>query len=115
MRFAQNCTTSRPHRKLQSLSCVETHRALTLLIRLAQFQTFPNESKRLQATYADELTQAELNFKSVVKGLNLFLVEQGLIRVRGRLTKLNVPFDTRCPILLPADHRLKCLCIVLGP
>ncbi|GBL67723.1 hypothetical protein AVEN_12094-1 [Araneus ventricosus] len=52
------------------------------------------------------LKQNETIKRTNVSNLNVFLDDDDLIRVGGRLTKSELSFDQKHPILLPRDHNL---------
>lgn len=85
------------------LSPIELANALKIVILAIQQQTFTDELSRIQNQH----------FKGVSKlqGLNLFLDENGIIRVGGRLNHANIPYEQKHPILLPGSHRFTDLLI----
>ena len=50
-------------------------------------------------------------FKQLQKQLDLYIDESGLLRCRGRLQHVNIPFSAKHPILLPEHHHLTSLII----
>lgn len=77
----------------------ETNKALFLMAKLVQQQSFPEEYKEL-------ISGKPITPSSRILSLNPFMDEQGLIRVGGRLKNSGLPFDTCHPILLPKNHEL---------
>lgn len=105
-RFYNNARHNKGHRMVGNLTTAEFNGALKSLIGVAQVQSFPTEIKELEKSKGDDCTSAEMNFKSLIKGLNVYLHEDKLLRIKGRLVKLSAPIDTRCPILMSGEHRL---------
>lgn len=93
-------------RTTEPLGVAEFENALKSLIRLAQEESFSVELKSLRKARGDDDISEDMNFKSLIKGLNVFLHEDNWLRVKGRLEKLSASIDTRCPILLPHNHPL---------
>lgn len=84
------------------LSAAELQQSLILLIRLCQEESFSQEIK---------LVRTNLNSKlaSNIKSLHPFLDKEGCLRVGGRLTYSNFPYDKKYPFLLPKGHKLTAL------
>ncbi|XP_062542316.1 uncharacterized protein LOC134210285 [Armigeres subalbatus] len=106
-RFRNNCKLSKNLRVLSSLSHVEIDYALKSMIRLAQRLEFPTEVRLYSRNNLENAVK--IAPKSPLKNLNIFMDKFGLLRIDGRLKNLNAPFDTRHPILLPANHKLSWL------
>ena len=51
-------------------------------------------------------------FNNVIKQLNIFEDEKGILRVKGRLNNANVPWETKAPIVLDKNHRLTYLLVL---
>ncbi|CAG7785132.1 unnamed protein product [Allacma fusca] len=66
------------------------------IVLFLQQSAFPEEVKALQQ-------QKSLNKKSSLLSLSPFL-QNGLLRVAGRIKMADLPFDTRHPLLLPKHH-----------
>ncbi|XP_055589044.1 uncharacterized protein LOC129741345 [Uranotaenia lowii] len=107
-RFQNNCRLEESKRYKTSLTPSEIDHALKVLIRMVQRSTFHLEMQIYDLKRTSSSTKT-VSSKSPLKNLNLFMDEFGLLRLNSRLTNRNAPFDTRCPILLPAKHRLSWL------
>ncbi|XP_043498687.1 uncharacterized protein LOC122521991 [Polistes fuscatus] len=66
------------------------------ILRLVQDEQFRDEKKKLIDTGEIKTTR--------LAALNPIIDETGLIRVGGRLRNANLPFQEKCPILLPSRH-----------
>lgn len=98
LRFIHN--SKDPQNKLSGiLSVDELNNSLYNLIKLAQFESFPIEVQCLK-------NKKPLPHKSNLQQLNVFLDEENLIRVGGRINSSNYPYDKRHPILLKGNHVL---------
>ncbi|XP_055605769.1 uncharacterized protein LOC129753943 [Uranotaenia lowii] len=106
-RFRKNCKLPENERIPSSLLPEEVDITLKSLIRIAQHQEFPTEVRLHSHTKSGNAVS--LASKSPLKNLNIMMDEFGLLRIDGRLKNLNAPFDTRHPILLPANHQLSLL------
>lgn len=105
-RFSTNCQLPKAQRSFGPLSPDECDRALKALVRLAQHSSFPIEVN----SYTRQQRPSTLpSPKSPLRGLNIFMDENGLLRIDGRVRYANIPYDTRFPILLPSDHKLSLL------
>ncbi|XP_011874449.1 PREDICTED: uncharacterized protein LOC105565671 [Vollenhovia emeryi] len=77
----------------------EINKALHLMVKLVQRQSFSEEYK--------ELSRGKLvHSSSRIQSLNPYVDDEGIIRVGGRLKNADLPFDACHPILLPKDHEL---------
>lgn len=85
------------------LIATELAKALRALIIWVQHQTFPEELSRIN--------NPDTKGRSKLQGLSLFLDEQGIIRVGGRLGNADIPYEQKHPILLPRSHRFTDLLI----
>ena len=80
--------------------------ATNYLIRLMQDEVFPLEVKYLNHS------NSALEVPPVVKQLNLFLDDHGIIRSKGRIDKIvDLKYNVVNPILMPKDHHLTRLII----
>lgn len=104
-RFIHNCQKL-PSRDSPStaLQIDELSEAETIMLRLVQQQSFPEEWKQLE----NSLPVAS---KSRLKWFHPFLSTERLIRVGGRLGKSGMPYDTKHPILLPSSHPISLLLV----
>ncbi|XP_043496470.1 uncharacterized protein LOC122520475 [Polistes fuscatus] len=73
------------------------------ILRLVQDEQFRDEKKKLIDTGEIKTTR--------LAALNPIIDETGLIRVGGRLRNANLPFQEKCPILLPSRHHVTDLLI----
>ncbi|XP_062542028.1 uncharacterized protein LOC134210018 [Armigeres subalbatus] len=108
-RLQNNCKLPRNQRLLTALAPKEMECALKSLVRLAQQQEFPMEVQQYTRNATE--TTGRIASKSPLKNLNIFMDEFGLLRIDGRLKNLDAPFDTRHPMLLPANHKLSWLIV----
>uniref|UniRef100_A0A8D9FGG8 Integrase catalytic domain-containing protein n=1 Tax=Cacopsylla melanoneura TaxID=428564 RepID=A0A8D9FGG8_9HEMI len=101
LRFKQNACSPAHLRNLdKSLSVEELNNATRCLIRTTQ-----------NHHYASEIaTLTEGNLPSSLRQLTPFL-ENGLLRVGGRLGQAPIPYDSRHPILLPSKSHLAVLIV----
>jgi hypothetical protein len=82
--------------KSNYLSHAELQHAKTTLIILSQKQKLPDE-------YAALEKKESVSEKSILKSLNPFMDEHGVIRMNGRLSNLELPYSQKFPILITAD------------
>ncbi|CAK9796733.1 hypothetical protein ANTQUA_LOCUS865 [Anthophora quadrimaculata] len=75
------------------------------IIRQVQIHAFPRERKELR-------TNQIIKKSSPLSELNPFIDKTGVIRVGGRLTQANIPFNQKHPIVLPAKHHFTKLLIL---
>lgn len=88
-----------------SLSVAELQAAENLLVEKIQKMSFSKEI-------------SEINSKKIVSNKNIlhlspFLDKSGLLRVGGRLSKSDLPFNQKFPILLPSKNRIVSLMLKL--
>ncbi|XP_052747839.1 uncharacterized protein LOC113516532 [Galleria mellonella] len=96
LRFITNIRSPKHLRTTGSLSVDELSASITMLARLEQIQSFPDE-------YDSLLKQLPLNQtkSNKVSGLNIFLDQSGLIRVGGRLrNSRHFDYNKKYPILI---------------
>ncbi|XP_055634307.1 uncharacterized protein LOC129774571 [Toxorhynchites rutilus septentrionalis] len=103
-RFYNNA--SRRDSKTGSL---DRENALKVLERLAQREEFPLEIQIFEKNQIHSNNTKPTGLKSQLKNLNLFMDQFGLLRINGRLLNMKAPYDTRFPILLPANHKISWL------
>lgn len=103
-RFLYNIKPSNTVKLRGELTPNELNQALTLLLKLTQNQAFSEDLKLLRANKT-------LSNSSKLLSLNVFLDEQGLLRVGGRIRHSIQTFDKKHPILLPSNHPLTKLII----
>ncbi|XP_065213364.1 uncharacterized protein LOC135840665 [Planococcus citri] len=80
------------------LSAGERKQAMFVIIRFVQKEKFDVELQCLQ-------NKVKFPRKSRLKALNVFLDDNGLMRVGGRLENSSLSYDTKHPIILPANCR----------
>ncbi|XP_062538558.1 uncharacterized protein LOC134206843 [Armigeres subalbatus] len=108
-RFFNNAKLPRNDRIDGSLNPEEGEHALKILVRQAQLDNFPMEVRHYSHIQGAQAATVLPMSKSLLKDLKLFMDQLGLLRLYGRLANMKTCFDTRFPILLPADHRLSWL------
>lgn len=102
-RFSQNCRLQPNDRpKTDILTPEEVEAAETALISLVQQQEFNHEWQSLHQGKPVSTT-------SRLRWFHPFLADDQLIRIGGRLTQANLPYDTKHQILLPGKHRFSML------
>lgn len=98
LRFCHNAlTNSISKRKLNSLSVAELTYASTVLIRKIQTISFASEVSDLKEN-------KPVGRRSVLRTLNPFIDQDGLVRVGGRLINANIAYTNKCPIVLPSNN-----------
>ncbi|XP_058816162.1 uncharacterized protein LOC131679450 [Topomyia yanbarensis] len=105
-RFYNNCKLPISERITGALASSNCQFALKILVRLAQATAFPAEVRLYQNYQRCVVNSKELGSKSLLRNLNCLMDDFGLLRLDGRLRYKNAPFDTRFPMILPADHKL---------
>ncbi|XP_062540758.1 uncharacterized protein LOC134208828 [Armigeres subalbatus] len=108
-RFFNNAKLPRNDRIDGTLNPEEGEHALKILVRQAQLDNFPMEVRHYSRIQGAQAATVLPMSKSPLKDLKLFMDQFGLLRLCGRLANMKTCFDTRFPILLPADHRLTIL------
>ena len=93
------------------LSLIELKSAKTLLIKLAQRETFDFEIWAIQQKALCNNGSEEKIHDSKISHLNPFLDEHGVLRVGGRLEHAAISWDQKYPILLHPQHPLTLLII----
>ncbi|XP_052756313.1 uncharacterized protein LOC128201929 [Galleria mellonella] len=88
-----------------NLSGAEINQAFRFLVRHVQERCFASEFCSLSKE------GSSLSISKPIRKLSPFLDEHGLLRVGGRLSKGNLTYDVKHPILLPRNHRLTTLII----
>ncbi|XP_018376618.1 PREDICTED: uncharacterized protein LOC108769889 [Trachymyrmex cornetzi] len=94
----------RPDIPSMLISPAEATRALDIISKIVQEQSFPAEYRALRKKDA-------ITAPSNISSLNPFMDDSGLIRVGGRLGKSSLQRDARHPVLLPSSHALTRLII----
>ncbi|XP_044760883.1 uncharacterized protein LOC123318338 [Coccinella septempunctata] len=96
LRFISN-SRNKVDKFSSSLSTVELHSSLQLLIKLHQRDCFLNEIRILS-------NKQNLPSYSRMLSLSPFLDENGILRVGGRIQKSKVSYDRKHPALLDINH-----------
>lgn len=100
IRFKNNCILSDKDNKTEgNLTVEEVNEAMKILIKVAQRESFLDEIQNLNSSKS-------VGNKSKILNLNPFIDQYGLLRVGGRLSKLDCPENKRHPIILHSKHRL---------
>lgn len=101
LRFIHNLRQSNSNsRHTGTVSASELSNAINIILKLIQEQEFATELNLLKKNQP-------LPSNSKYLSLNVFLDNQGLIRVGGRLSKhLSFSHDQKYPVLLPKTHRI---------
>lgn len=103
MRFLHNIRTKQiDNRHTGPLSVDELDKSLLFLIKQAQMQSFPDEYHALT-------NKLELKSSRILSSLNIFLDENNIIRVGGRLLNSDYTYDKKHPKLLCSKHHLTSL------
>ncbi|XP_043471319.1 uncharacterized protein LOC122504323 [Leptopilina heterotoma] len=101
LRFAHNAKGK--DKQIDELTKDELNLSLNRIVRLTQKRDF---SKEISALSREE----EIDSKSPIKSLNPFL-DEGIIRVGGRLEHSNLKPEQKHPILLPRNHHVTTLIV----
>lgn len=102
LRFIKNCKISKDKRNLENLSVTEIKESMSCLIKYVQSLHFADELKCIRNGSP---------IRTNIKGLNPFLDKLGIMRVAGRLENANLPYNQRCPIILPNKCHLTTIII----
>jgi hypothetical protein len=94
-RFIDNCKAKRKTKGI--LVRNELNRAMTMIIRLVQSETFPCELRRLR-------TERCLESNSKLLSLHPFLDSEGILRVGGRLKHSTLNYEQKHQVILPEKH-----------
>ncbi|XP_055633837.1 uncharacterized protein LOC129774165 [Toxorhynchites rutilus septentrionalis] len=98
-RFIHNSKPeNRSNRKFGFLRSSELEQALSILVKLAQYEVFFNEIDTVSSA-------GHVNSKSALKNLCPIL-KDGILRVGGRLRNATISEDRKHPMILPARHPL---------
>ncbi|XP_065091625.1 uncharacterized protein LOC135712602 [Ochlerotatus camptorhynchus] len=96
----QHIPTTEPSQEANTVEHLA--RAKSLLIRLAQRDAFRDEIKAIK-------DRNVLPKRSCIRRMNPFIDPEGILRVGGRLNLSQLPYQTKHPALLPANHPLSSL------
>lgn len=99
-RFIDNCRNPPRQQRKGELSLEELQEAEIVWIKVAQEESFQDEMKALRR-------KKELPNGSKLLPLKPVVDETGVIRSSGRIQYADhLPYDTRCPIILPRKHHV---------
>lgn len=104
IRFFNNCRCPKSERLTGPLLARELEHSKKILIRLVQAESFPDELRALPKNQ-------QVREKSKLVSLSPFL-EDGFIRVGGRIEKADVPFSARHPNVLAPYHEFTGLIVM---
>lgn len=97
IRFIHNISVKdKSNRRIGHLSIEEVRLAINSIVKIIQFNNFGEELRCLQSDKAILKT-------SKLTSLHPFL-DNGIIRVGGRLSNSSLPYSTKFPIILPSSH-----------
>lgn len=96
LRFINGCR-KKPNYNSPWIGAREFKEANAFIIKHIQAHSFPEEIKRLKSGQP-------VKTASTLHKLNPILDKFGLMRIGGRLQHAALPFETRQPIILPANH-----------
>ncbi|XP_055632531.1 uncharacterized protein LOC129773008 [Toxorhynchites rutilus septentrionalis] len=103
-RFISNARLTKQHRDLTPLNSVEIGKAESILWRLCQEESYPDEISQLKNG------RSEVDKSSAIYKLSPYIDEYGILRQNGRIgAASNVEFNVKFPIILPKSHRLTAL------
>lgn len=113
VRFIRKCRKETSSVCSSYLSQEELVRAENYLIRMVQWQTYPEEMVTLSCSERGSCEKQQMvERRSVLYQLCPFLDENGVLRVDGRIgAALHTKADTKFPIILPRKHRVTHLII----
>ena len=101
LRFIGNC---RGNKREGDLCVEELEKAKVKVIAMVQRESFHDEIQRL-------LTKQKIPRGSKLQPLDVFLDDDGLIRVGGRIRHASLSDEVKHPIVLPSDHDISTLLI----
>ncbi|XP_063391892.1 uncharacterized protein LOC134677381 isoform X2 [Cydia fagiglandana] len=104
-RFMHNLQKSLSKITDPNLSSEEITKVLHFLVKHVQERAFASE---LRCLLTDKSPHS---LSKPMRKLTPFVDERGMLRVGGRLSKGDLSFDVKHPLLLPRDHRLTTLII----
>lgn len=105
LRFSYNTINKDKERKSEPVSVAEIRQAKLIIVRLIQAEELKDELKALKR-------DSKLPRSSRLTTLNLYLDENHVLRVEGRLAYLMLLEEAKHPIILPASHPFTRLVIV---
>ncbi|XP_074026866.1 uncharacterized protein [Leptinotarsa decemlineata] len=99
IRFIRNSKKRVENRVFSKLTKDEINNAIKVLIKLMQSQEFGQEIHDLRKNQI-------VHIKSSLLPLSPFLDKEGIIRVGGRISKADITYDRKFPIVLASKHTL---------
>lgn len=102
LRFVNNCRKNRKEKG--QVSVREMRYASIMIVKIIQNESFSDEKKCLK-------NKQNINKKSKLIKLNVFIDDEEMIRVGGRLKNSNIPFDAKHQIILPKNNEVTNLII----
>ena len=107
-----------PNLPYRSPDVEELRQAEREIIKIVQNETFPNEIKLLRRLTSNPRNRedvkdrkANLRKNSTLYRLDPFMDHEGLLRVGGRISRAEVPFHIKHPIILPRKGHVTTLVI----
>lgn len=97
-----DCKSWRECRQYGNSTCIQ--RAQQLIIKETQVEHFGEEIRLLKAG-------KPINGNSTVRSLSPYLDEDGILRVGGRLNRVDFPIEEKNPVLVPGRHHIATLII----
>lgn len=101
-RFFNNCRKPKRTREVGSITVLELGTALSALVKTVQLECF--------AADMHKVLKESVVSKTLIP-LTPFIDAHGLLRVRGRLQRSNLPFNQKHPMILPKQHHFTNLLI----
>ncbi|XP_067217199.1 uncharacterized protein [Linepithema humile] len=101
-RFLHNCK-HKNERRVDALSALELRQSLKTLIKIVQFESFPNELQNKSGALA---------LAKNLSSLSPFVDKEGILRVGGRLKNSEFSNDKKHPMVLLAKHRFTKLLLI---
>jgi len=95
-RFIANCKAPKDERRFGALTGTEMSRAVRHIVYAVQHEILANEIFNLERSRSVK--------KSALFNLNLFLDDEKLMRVGGRLRRSAQSYDTKHQLVLPRHH-----------
>ncbi|XP_063981078.1 uncharacterized protein LOC135164551 [Diachasmimorpha longicaudata] len=87
-----------------SFSIDELQEAEYRILAMVQRERFSNELRKLAATHDSSESVRPRRTGTPFDQLHPFIDDKGILRVGGRLTQSELPFNRKHPILLPSKH-----------
>lgn len=100
-RFAKNCKSSKNERSVGPISTHELNASHDAIIKITQNTYFSDEIARVQ----------NCKFVSSLRKLSPFVDTHGFLRVGGRISQADLPYNNKHPLLLPKRCHITTLLI----